>query len=217
VNPGNFKVTLTPNWQSSTLRPSSRREGRWVLADLEGKGRRIRTVAIPIWVKLGINAWMTAAGIEDGRLLRSVSKSGKISRDTLSDWAVWSIVEQVCTSEARKIRVPLVARQGPSPSGGLVSLLCAERRRAFGVGVAGGKGPLRRVNQKNQLRLSTTAMSWTIPCGCASRSIQPIESRKKLASGQRLCREFVQCIPQRRARRRLQCDRGCTQSPWLVP
>ncbi|WP_278045537.1 tyrosine-type recombinase/integrase [Edaphobacter modestus] len=29
------------------------REGRWVLADLEGKGRRIRTVAIPIWVKKG--------------------------------------------------------------------------------------------------------------------------------------------------------------------
>jgi hypothetical protein len=27
------------------------REGRWVLADLEGKGRCIRTVAIPIWVK----------------------------------------------------------------------------------------------------------------------------------------------------------------------
>jgi integrase len=70
------------------------REGRWVLADLEGKGRRIRTVAIPIWVKQGINAWMTAAGIEDGRVLRSVSKSGKVNRDTLSDWAVWSIVEQ---------------------------------------------------------------------------------------------------------------------------
>jgi site-specific recombinase XerC len=29
------------------------REGRWVLADLEGKGRRVRTVAIPIWVKQG--------------------------------------------------------------------------------------------------------------------------------------------------------------------
>jgi integrase len=70
------------------------REERWVLADLEGKGRRIRTVAIPIWVKHGINAWMTAAGIEDGRLLRSISKSGKINRDTLSDWAVWSVVEQ---------------------------------------------------------------------------------------------------------------------------
>src|SRR3982075_3659103 len=53
------------------------REGRWVLADLEGKGRRIRTVAIPIWVKQGIDAWMTAAGIEDGRLLRSLSKAGR--------------------------------------------------------------------------------------------------------------------------------------------
>jgi integrase len=61
---------------------------------LEGKGRRIRTLAIPIWVKHSINAWMTAAGIEDGRLLRSVSKSGKVNRDTLSDWAVWSVVEQ---------------------------------------------------------------------------------------------------------------------------
>ncbi|WP_348269454.1 site-specific integrase [Edaphobacter paludis] len=70
------------------------REGRWVLADLEGKGRRVRTVAIPIWVKQGINAWMTAAGIEDGRLLRSVSKRGKVNRETLSDWAVWSVVEQ---------------------------------------------------------------------------------------------------------------------------
>jgi integrase len=69
------------------------REGRWVLADLEGKGRRIRTVAIPIWVKQGINAWMTAAGIEKGRLLRSIAKGGKIG-ESLGDWAVWSVVEQ---------------------------------------------------------------------------------------------------------------------------
>jgi integrase len=70
------------------------REGRWVLADLEGKGRRIRTVAVPIWVKKGIDAWKTEAGIDKGRLLRSVSKSGKVNRESLSDWAVWSIVEQ---------------------------------------------------------------------------------------------------------------------------
>ncbi len=69
------------------------REGRWVLADLEGKGRRIRTVAIPIWVKHGINAWMTAAGIEEGALLRSIRKGGKVG-ESLSDWAVWSVVEQ---------------------------------------------------------------------------------------------------------------------------
>jgi integrase len=70
------------------------REGRWVIIDLLGKGGRIRTVAVPIWVKQGINAWMTAAKIEDGRLLRPVSKSGKILRDELGDWAIWSVVEQ---------------------------------------------------------------------------------------------------------------------------
>ena len=69
------------------------REGRWVLADLEGKGRRIRTVAVPVWVKHGINAWQAAAGIEDGPLLRSISKGGKVGK-SLSDWAVWSVVEQ---------------------------------------------------------------------------------------------------------------------------
>jgi len=69
------------------------REGRWVLADLEGKGRRVRTVAIPAWVKQGINTWMTAAGLEDGRLLRAVTKSGKV-KESMSGWAVWSVVEQ---------------------------------------------------------------------------------------------------------------------------
>jgi len=70
------------------------REGRWVLADLEGKGRRIRTVAIPIWVKQGIDAWTAAANIKDGRLLRPIRKGGKIEGNVLSDWAVWSVVEQ---------------------------------------------------------------------------------------------------------------------------
>jgi len=70
------------------------REGRWVLPDLRGKGGRVRTVAIPVWVKQGINAWMIAAKIEDGRLLRPLSKSGKLIGDELGDWAIWSVVEQ---------------------------------------------------------------------------------------------------------------------------
>ena len=70
------------------------RENRWVLADLAGKGRRIRTVAVPLWVKGAIDGWMTAAAIEDGRLFRSVRKSGKKVGDALSDWSVWSVVEQ---------------------------------------------------------------------------------------------------------------------------
>jgi integrase len=70
------------------------REGRWVLPDLRGKGGRVRTVAIPVWVKHGIDSWMVAAKIEDGRLLWPLSKSGKLIGDELGDWAIWSVVEQ---------------------------------------------------------------------------------------------------------------------------
>jgi integrase len=70
------------------------RENRWVIVDLRGKGGRVRTVAVPVWVKQAINAWTAAAGLEEGKLLRPVLKSGKVVGESLSDWAVWSVVEQ---------------------------------------------------------------------------------------------------------------------------
>ena len=70
------------------------REWRWVIADLCGKGNRIRTVAVPLWVKHAINAWLTAAELVEGRLFRSVSKGGKVARASLSDGTVRSVVQQ---------------------------------------------------------------------------------------------------------------------------
>ncbi len=93
------------------------REGRWVLADLRGKGGRIRTVAVPAWVKQAVDEWTVAAGIKSGRVLRRVLKGGKsgggdpthrdraamngapgrggkVSGETLTDWTVWSVVER---------------------------------------------------------------------------------------------------------------------------
>lgn len=83
-----------------TVEEIQQRENRWVIADLRGKGGRIRTVAVPVWVKQGINAWQAAAGIEEGALLRSVNKVGKVGK-SLSDWAVWAIV----TESAKQIGV----------------------------------------------------------------------------------------------------------------
>ena len=65
-----------------------------MIIDLRGKGGRIRSVAIPIWVKQGIDAWIEAAKIKKGRLLRPLSKSGKMVGEELGDWAIWSVVEQ---------------------------------------------------------------------------------------------------------------------------
>jgi hypothetical protein len=86
-----------------------------VIVDLYGKGGRVRTVAVPIWVKQGIDAWMTAAKIEKGRLLRPLSKSGKILGEELGDWAIWSVVEQ----SSKQIGIEQFGAQtsaGPAPS-----------------------------------------------------------------------------------------------------
>ena len=70
------------------------REGKWVIIDLRGKGGRIRSVAVPIWVKQGIDAWIAATKIEKGGLLRPFSKSGKMVGEELGDWAICSVVER---------------------------------------------------------------------------------------------------------------------------
>ena len=61
----------------------------------------IEPYAIKRWVKQAINAWTTAAGLEEGKLLRPVLKSGKVVGESLSDWAVWSVVE----TSAREIGI----------------------------------------------------------------------------------------------------------------
>jgi site-specific recombinase XerD len=75
------------------------REGRAVIVDLVGKGRRRRTVAVPYWVKQSVGQWTAAAGITEGPLLRPVSKAGKKVGETgLGAWSVWSVVER-CAKE----------------------------------------------------------------------------------------------------------------------
>lgn len=64
---------------SLTVEDIQMRENRWVIAYLRGKGSRIHTVAVPIWVKQGVNAWAAGDGIEKGMLLRSLRKGGKVT------------------------------------------------------------------------------------------------------------------------------------------
>ena len=78
---------------SLTVEDIQMRENRWVIADLRGKGGRVRTVAIPLWVKHGINAWQAAGKVEGGPLLRSIAKGGKLGK-SLSDWAIWAVVTE---------------------------------------------------------------------------------------------------------------------------
>ena len=59
-----------------TLEQLQMREGRWVIVDLIGKGRRLRTVPVPSWSKQLLDAWLSHSGVSEGRVFRRVSKVG---------------------------------------------------------------------------------------------------------------------------------------------
>jgi integrase len=72
----------------------AQRENRWVLVDITGKGNRVRSVAVPAWVKAAIDAWTAAGGITEGKIFRAVRKGGKVWGEDLTPGAVLQIVQQ---------------------------------------------------------------------------------------------------------------------------
>ena len=70
------------------------RDGRWVFVDLVGKGKRIRTVPIPPFVKVAIDAWTAAAGLSEGPLFRRVRRREYPEKTpaALSERMIWHIV-----------------------------------------------------------------------------------------------------------------------------
>jgi site-specific recombinase XerD len=74
------------------------REDHWVLADLVGKGRHMRTIPVPGWVKLAVDAWTDAAELQSGTLFRAIGKTGKIHGCGFTAKVIWSIVREVAAN-----------------------------------------------------------------------------------------------------------------------
>ena len=53
------------------------REGRWVIVDLKGKGKKKRTIPIAGWVHKLIAAWQVVSGLSKGRIFRRVGCPSK--------------------------------------------------------------------------------------------------------------------------------------------
>ena len=81
-----------------TLESLQRREERWAIVDLIGKGRHIRTVPVPNWVKETLDMWLNAAGIESGPLFPCVSRAGNPWREGISEKTVWHVVKKIAIS-----------------------------------------------------------------------------------------------------------------------
>jgi site-specific recombinase XerD len=69
------------------------REEHWVIADLIGKGKHIRTIPVPAWVKRTVDAWTTAAEINAGTIFRRVSRMGKLWGAGITPKAIWHVVK----------------------------------------------------------------------------------------------------------------------------
>jgi hypothetical protein len=77
-----------------------------VLVDIAGKGNRVRSVAVPAWVKAAIDAWTTAAGVTQGKIFRAVRKGGKVWGEDLTPGAVLQIVQQYARHGSREASAP---------------------------------------------------------------------------------------------------------------
>lgn len=70
------------------------REGRWVIVDLVGKRSKTRSVPMPSWAKVAVDAYMVAAGIADGVLFRPVRKGGTVYGDSMTAQAIFNMVKE---------------------------------------------------------------------------------------------------------------------------
>jgi site-specific recombinase XerD len=69
------------------------REEHWVIADLIGKGKHIRTVPVPVWTKRAIDGWTEVACIDDGRIFRRVNRYDQIWGEGITPKAIWHVVK----------------------------------------------------------------------------------------------------------------------------
>ncbi len=76
------------------LEQIQQREGRWVLVDVDGKGRRLRSIPLPGWAQARVEIWRVAAGIGEGRVLRAVSQGGEVVGQGITPQAVYLIVRR---------------------------------------------------------------------------------------------------------------------------
>jgi len=74
------------------------RDGRWVIADLNGKGGHIRTVPVPDWVKKVIDEWTVPAGLISGPRFRAINKAGRTWGNGFTPKVIWSIVREGAAS-----------------------------------------------------------------------------------------------------------------------
>ena len=75
-----------------TMAHVQQRDGRWVILDLVSKHKRVRTVPVPTWTKVAIDAWTARAGVTEGYVFRPVHRGDELRGDHLSEKVIWQLL-----------------------------------------------------------------------------------------------------------------------------
>ena len=90
------------------LEQIQRTQGHWVIADLFGKGGRLRTAPVPDWSKALIDSWLRASGVREGLVFRRIWKNRSELGSGVAADVVWTALKQ----DAKRIGVDHLARHG---------------------------------------------------------------------------------------------------------
>lgn len=77
-----------------TLEHIQLRDGRFVIVDLEGKGRRVRSVPVPSFAVAALQAWTQATGFSTGRVFRPVNRGGNVAAETMTAQSIFETVKK---------------------------------------------------------------------------------------------------------------------------
>jgi integrase len=76
-----------------TFEHVQQRDGRWCIIDLVGKHHRVRTVPMPTWVKVAIDAWATKAGATTSHVFRPVNRGDRVVGEAISEKIIWQLLQ----------------------------------------------------------------------------------------------------------------------------
>jgi site-specific recombinase XerD len=80
------------------------RQGHWAVVDLIGKGSRVRTVPMPMWVKEAVDRWIIAAKVRQGQIFTAVSRHGTPWGKGISENVIWYVVRR-CSERTKLDRL----------------------------------------------------------------------------------------------------------------
>ena len=75
-----------------TFEHVQQRDGRWCIIDLVGKHHRVRTVPMPTWTKVAIDAWATKVGVTERHVFRPVNRGDRVVGDAISEKIIWQLL-----------------------------------------------------------------------------------------------------------------------------